>query len=193
MTDIPAIESDDVTLTRRHAIASAGATCLVGAGLLTALSRDVTAEVSMGTLDVAGADATLDSPPAEVPVTVSGEWSVTASATPEQVRTVLQIQTESGQADDLAESMYFDKASGSYELTADLYAHNEISRGRFFPEGAGETIRHDFLIRVILLVIQGGEIVAETLVEDDATLALTNRGLELAVGGTGGFEVVQSG
>lgn len=175
------------SITRRKLLAgSAG--LLAGAGALQAVgTRPVRAQVS-GDFSVSGDAATVGEPPQAITVEASGDYSIDAPAPPEQARLVLQVHVD-GSAGDLAEVIHFDSLGGSYALEADIFEHRNITRGDLTPEAAGEQATWDVLLRVILLVVEGGKIQTEAFVEDTAELALTREGYDLTVSGTGSVTV----
>lgn len=176
-------------LTRRRVL-GVGGTLLAAGGGLGLSTRDATAaEVSMGELDVSGDSATVDEPPSEILVSVSGEYRVEGPSPPEQSRTVLQVRV-GDTSDDLDTGVYLDSpAEGSYSHSVDLYDHRAVERGSLIPQEVGETVEVPLRVRVILLAVTDGSIQAETYAEDNATLTLTLDGLELSVGGSGSVSI----
>lgn len=184
----PSLASDS-GITRRKLLVGSG--CLLGGyGAFQALATGkVSAQVS-GDFSVTGDSATVGEPPQSITVAADGEYAIDAPAPPEQARLVLQTHVN-GSAGDLAEDIQFDSAGGTYSLEADLYSHRNVSRGDLTPDAAGEQAVWDVLLRVILLVVNGGEIQAEDFVEDTAQLGLTRDGFDLTVGGTGSVTINQ--
>lgn len=180
----------DSRITRRQALAGGVTACVGGVGLLTVLSDGVSAQIEMGDLSIDGDSATLAEPPAAIDLSVSGEWSVDANSPPPQCRTTLQLQTQEGHADDLDEQLFFDTTSGKYSLTTDIYQHDEISQGHFFPNEGGATKTRDLLARVILSVVEDGSVAFEKIIEAPVTVELTKEGMVLHVGGEGTTSIV---
>jgi len=148
------------------------------------------ASVTMGQLSISDDEATVSNPPAEITLSVSGEWTVTAPSTPEQVRQVLQIEYD-GTAEDIAENVNFDGGdSGTYSLSANVFDHPELSGDVVIPAESGQVKTTEITVRVIVMVVSDGEIQQEASVEDTASVRITRNGIEIAVGGSGSVEVV---
>lgn len=153
----PDSRTDADSYSRRKLVATGGALLAGGAGLTALASYPASAQVTMGDLAVSGDTATVDSPPEHIDVSVSGEYSVGGGSTPEQVRTVLQLHLPNDDADDMSENVYMDSVeSGTYTLSADLMNHRSITDSMVTPSTAGETVTLDILVRVILLIVNGG-------------------------------------
>lgn len=187
-------DSDSESIVSRRRVL-AGTTTLALGGLGAALwpSERATAQVTMGTLEVSGDDATLSEPPSRIDVSVSGEWSVDSPTVPEQVKTTLQVHVngQNGLVDDVAETAAFDQASGTFDLTADLLAdHAEVTASTFMPGEAAESQTTDLLVRVVVGAIVNGELAAENFAEDTASVTITKDGMVVELGGSGGVNVV---
>ena len=177
----------DRTVSRRKYIIGA-ATLAGGVGVFTLTSQRTKAQVSMDTLSVSGDSATMDQPPSSVALDVSGSWQIDGTP-PEQSRVVLQVEHASTSRD-MDEIIEMDTpASGVYQLHAQLLDHPEITGADLMPEKVGGKRETEIVVRVILLAVSGGEVQAETFVEDTATITMTKDGLELSVGGAGEVSV----
>lgn len=146
-------------------------------------------DVTMGELDIDGDSATLNEPPSEIAIEVSGEWSTTANQVPEQIQVTLQCHVgEESLVDDISQQVYFDAKTGSYEITGDLLDHRDVSAADMNP-AVGTTMTVRLTIRVILSIISGGNIVSEEWVESEAPLNITAEGITAQLGGSGSVEI----
>lgn len=176
-------------LTRRRVLTLTGTTLLGGTALLT-IPQDSTAsaQVEMGSLSINGDSQALQDAPSAVTLEVTGSWELTGTE-PDQARVVMQVEFNSTSRD-MDEVMALDAPmSGNYTLSADLLSHPEVDAAALLPSEIGATADSTFQIRVILLAVTDGSIVAETFVEDTGTLSLTKDGLTLEVGGSGSISV----
>lgn len=176
-------------ISRRKALAGCG-TALTG-GLVAALGLTgrTRAAVEMDTLSIAGDSATLAEPPSAIMVQVSGEYQIDGPTTPDQARTVLQLEI-AGASDDLDEAIFMDAPTGgSYTLQADAFSHRNLERGDLLPTATGETRSVDVTVRVILLAVSDGSIMAESHIEKTAQVELTKDGLQMSLGGSGDIQV----
>lgn len=146
-------------------------------------------DVTMGELDIQGDSATLNEPPSEIAINVSGEWETTAQQTPEQIRVTLQCHVgEDSLVDDIAQELYFDAKAGSYEIAGDLLDHRDISAEDMNPP-VGETMTVPLTVRVILSVIVDGSIKSEEFIEKSAPLEITAEGITAQLSGQGSVEI----
>jgi len=147
-------------------------------------------EVEMGSLDIDGDSATLDTEPESIAIDVSGEFSVDSNTTPEQCQITLQCHVgDDALVDDIAKEVYFDTVAGSYEISGELLDHRDVVKSDF-QAPIGETITVPLLVRIILSVVVDGSIVAESFVESKAPLEVTAKGIEAQIGGRGSVEIV---
>lgn len=177
-------------VSRRRVLAGVGTVAAGGLGVAAWGTDRASAQVTMGELDVSGADETVDGPPNRIDVAVSGEWSVDASSAPEMTEVILQIHVNGEDAADLDTHTAFDATAGSYSVETDLYSHPAVMQGDLTPDAAGAAKTTELLIRIVARAVDGGDIVAEDHVEDTASLTLTADGMDVVVGGNGDVEVI---
>jgi hypothetical protein len=180
---------DRSTVTRRRVLAAAGGATLAGLAVLESGSRRTRAEVSMGEFSVSGDSATVDGPPAAITITASGEFEIQAPEPPEKVEQTLQVRLGGGDSDDLARDAAFDTASGSFDFSTGLYSHQAVERGDLTPTSAGQTRETDLRVRVIVGASRGGELIAESYVEETATLSITQEAIEVSIGGSASVSI----
>lgn len=185
-------DDEQSLITRRRAVASLAAVGVGGGSLLTAASRDASAQVTMGELSASGDEATLSRAPAAVTLAAQGEWSVDAAPdTIEQVRITLQAIVGSEELSaDVAMNSVFDATSGDFALEADLIDdHPGVSGDLFVPDDTGATKTTPVRVAVIVSAVRDGEITAEARAEDTAEVIVTEDGVEVAVGGSADITV----
>lgn len=153
-------------------------------------TADAQTDVQMGELNVDGDTATVNNAPSEIAIEVSGEYKIESNSTPEQIKLTLQCHVgEESLVDDISTSTQFDTKAGTYEITGDLLDHRDVTADQLTPE-AGKTLTVPLLVRIIISVVQNGEIVSESFVENQAPLEITAEGIEAMIGGTGSVTVV---
>lgn len=184
-------DDEQSLITRRRAVASLAAVGVGGGSLLTAASRDASAQVTMGEFTATGDEATVSRAPAAVTLAAQGEWSVEASGGIEQVRLTLQaIVGDDELAADVAVNTVFDATEGDFSLQADLIDdHPDVSGGFFVPDDTGATKTTPVRVAVIVSAVRDGEITAEARAEDTAEVIVTEDGVEVAVGGSADITV----
>lgn len=179
---------DDRRITRRRLLAGVG---VAGASTasLAFVTDDAEAAVELGNLTVDDASATLDAPPASVTLGVSGEFEVTTNGTPEMVKSTLQVEYD-GTTAELGTDATYDATQGTFAFSdVDVLKHEDLSADGITPDQPGATQTTELTIRVIVGVVSDGSLVAESQLEDTATLTVTNEGVEIALGATGSLSI----
>ena len=179
-----------VSLSRRAGIVG-GAGAIAGGSALAVGTRRSAADVELGDWSVQGTEATVDAPPQAIRVDASGRFEVSRPSIAEMIEVTLQLDVD-GHVDDLDTQAFYDTNSGQFSFDGvDLYSHRDIERGDLTPDSAGATATVPVGVRIVLAVVDGGEMVAEGSAEASGELVLTRAGVAVAIGGSASLSVEQ--
>lgn len=178
----------DSSITRRRLIAGVGG-CAAGTGLLVSqMGASTAASVEMDNLNVSGDAGEFDAPPAKLTVTVDGALSMEGDP-PEQSVAILGIRYDGTEFSLDHEIFQNSPSEATFTLSGNVFDWRGLSPGDVFPDHPGASDTASFVVRLKAQAFEGNELVAEDVVEDTASVELTNAGKVIQTGGSGSMNV----
>jgi len=174
--------------TRRTVLVSSGTTALAalaGVGYLAAAPARAV-EIDVQELHVADQSWSGPDAPEELPMRVSGEYTIEANVQPDELRLKPTVAVDSGgmgphEYPTVAQTLDGQTASGEFAFTVDLLALFALREG--FPDTAGESTEYNLTLTLGADVTgpQGNKI-GSAEVSDGFTLTLTHEQAQASIG-----------
>lgn len=153
-------------ITRRNALRTLGVG-IIGTGAFSGLYLGTQVETSSA-LTISGLnidDTDRKLAPSEsvtsAGLNVTGSYEYSSSHPLDRTITELQVGVNGSELETLDTSEVSDPAqsveSESYSLNGDLLSHGQLSEANFNPSDTGQQLSTELLVRVILLMLKGGE------------------------------------